>query len=160
VATVVGEARPGEGIVASHFASHPTFTPRMFAHTATLTDEREYLHFQPADAKARLAGMVLLRSAIERVLAAACVELSDVEWVLLHQPSGAALDAAVSALGVDPARVVRVVDELGDVASACIPACLDRLLRTRAVRPGDRILMAGAGVEPSSGAVLYRVGGA
>ena len=62
-------------------------------------------------------------------------------------------------LDLDPSRVVRVVDAIGSVASACIPAVLDRLLRTRPVRAGDRVLMAGVGGGPSAGAVLYRVGG-
>jgi 3-oxoacyl-[acyl-carrier-protein] synthase III len=34
---------------------------------------------------------------------------------------------------------------------------LDRLLRTRPVRPGDRILMIGVGSGLSYGAALYRV---
>jgi 3-oxoacyl-[acyl-carrier-protein] synthase III len=80
------------------------------------------------------------------------------EWVLPHPPNGAMLDRILDAFCLDPARVVRVVDEVGSVGAASIPVSLDRLLRTRPVRPGDRILMAGIGAGIARGAVLYRVG--
>jgi 3-oxoacyl-[acyl-carrier-protein] synthase III len=64
----------------------------------------------------------------------------------------------VLALGLDPARIVRVVEEIGSVGSASVPVSLDRLLRTRPVRPGDRILMVGVGAGVAHGAILYRVG--
>ena len=63
-------------------------------------------------------------------------------WVLPHQPNGAMLELIIAAFGLDPARVVRVVGEIGSVGSASIPVGLDRLLRTRVVPPGDRILLA------------------
>jgi 3-oxoacyl-[acyl-carrier-protein] synthase III len=60
---------------------------------------------------------------------------------------------------LEPARVVPVVEEIGSVAAASIPFSLDRLLRTRPVRPGDRLLMLGVGAGVSYGAILYQVGG-
>jgi 3-oxoacyl-[acyl-carrier-protein] synthase-3 len=98
-------------------------------------------------------------AAITAVLDRAGLSISDIEWVLPHQPNGTMLELIIAAFGLDPARMVRVVGDIGIVASASIPVSLDRLLRTRPVRPGDRILMAGVGAGISHGAVLYRVGG-
>jgi 3-oxoacyl-[acyl-carrier-protein] synthase III len=78
--------------------------------------------------------------------------------VLPHQPNGVILDALIAALGVDADRVIPVAHEVGSVGSASIPMSLDRLLRTRDVHPGDRILMVGVGAGISFGAILYQVG--
>jgi 3-oxoacyl-[acyl-carrier-protein] synthase III len=86
------------------------------------------------------------------------LKLEDVPWVLPHQPNGAILDLMVKALGIDPERVVPVARYAGSVGAASIPMSLDRLLRTRTVLPGDRILMVGVGAGISYGAVLYRIG--
>jgi 3-oxoacyl-[acyl-carrier-protein] synthase III len=67
------------------------------------------------------------------------------------------LDVIIDVLGVDRAKVVPVVQDIGSVVSASIPASLDRLMRTREVKPGARILMLGVGSGLSYGAVLYRV---
>jgi 3-oxoacyl-(acyl-carrier-protein) synthase III len=158
VASIVGPARPSEGIVASHAINDPTFASDAYADHPLITDRREYLHFRPPNRERALAAERLLDRTLEPVLARAQVRLHEIEWVLLHQPTGVWLDAAIQRLALDPSRVVRVVDAIGSVASACIPAALDRLLRTLPVRAGHRLLMAGVGGGPAAGAVLYRVG--
>jgi 3-oxoacyl-[acyl-carrier-protein] synthase III len=50
-----------------------------------------------------------------------------------------------------------VVREIGSVAAASIPVSLDRLYRTRDVRPGHKVLLAGVGAGMSYGAALYQV---
>jgi 3-oxoacyl-[acyl-carrier-protein] synthase III len=100
-----------------------------------------------------------MRAGIEAVLDQARTRIADVEWMVTHQPNGAMVDSLLARLGVDPTRTVRVVDTIGSVASASLPVGLDRLLRTRPVRPSDRILMAGVGGGVAHGAVLYQVGG-
>ncbi|MCW5954828.1 MAG: hypothetical protein KIT69_21440, partial [Propionibacteriaceae bacterium] len=102
--------------------------------------------------------LTLFRRGIDAVLAQASLSLADVEWVVPHQPNGSMLATVVEVLGIDRARVVPVVQEVGSLASASIGIGLDRLLRTRPVRPGDRILVAGVGAGLSCGALLYRVG--
>jgi 3-oxoacyl-[acyl-carrier-protein] synthase III len=102
--------------------------------------------------------MRALEAGLTGLLEQANVALRDVEWIIFHQGNGVMLDFMMTALGLDPARVIRVADEVGGVGSACIPLCLDRLLKTRPVRAGDRILMAGIGGGVSYGATLYRVG--
>src|SRR6185503_8201338 len=97
------------------------------------------------------------RWSADGVLAEAGMTLDQVEWVVPHQPNGTLLAAMIEALGVDPARVVPIVREVGSVGAASIPICLDRLLRTRPVRPGDHILMLGVGAGASYGAILHRV---
>ena len=53
--------------------------------------------------------------------------------------------------------MVPIVSEVGSVVSASLPVSLDRLLRTREVKPGARILMIGVGSGLAYGALLFRV---
>jgi 3-oxoacyl-[acyl-carrier-protein] synthase III len=68
------------------------------------------------------------------------------------------LEALIAGLGFDRERVVPVAHDLGSVGAAAIPISLDRLLRSRDVRSGHRILMVGVGAGISFGAVLVEVG--
>src|SRR5262249_34665544 len=99
-----------------------------------------------------------LSRGIAGLLDRARLGIGDIDWLVLHQPNGVMLDQMVAALALDPARVVRVVDDIGSVASASIPVAFDRLRRTRPVRTGDRILLAGVGGGVSFGGMIYRVG--
>jgi 3-oxoacyl-[acyl-carrier-protein] synthase III len=158
VATIVGEARAGEGIVASYHANHSLDQDEIYALNPQRTRKPETFEVRPGHAERRGAALAALVDAIGRVLARARVTLDRIDWFLLQQSSGRRLDRIVALLCVDPARVIRVVDELGSVGSACLPAALDRLLRTRAPRPGAHILFAGTGGGGAAGATLYRVG--
>jgi 3-oxoacyl-[acyl-carrier-protein] synthase III len=112
----------------------------------------------PSKEMTRVALDALLGAA-RSVLTEANVALGDVEWVLTHQPNGSMLEAILGAMDVTLERSVRVVDTVGSVGSASLGVGLDRLLRTRPVKPGDRILLVGVGAGVAHGAVLYRVGG-
>jgi 3-oxoacyl-[acyl-carrier-protein] synthase III len=157
VATVVGEARPDEGILACHHVNHSLDLDEVYAQNPQRSSRPELFEVRPVDTARRAAALSALGDSIQRVLARARLRLDHVDWFLLQQPSGRRLDSILPALGLDPARVIRVVDELGAIGSACIPAALDRLLRTRTLRPGARILFAGTGGGGGAGAVLYQV---
>jgi 3-oxoacyl-[acyl-carrier-protein] synthase III len=124
-----------------------------------LTGKMERIEFIASREDIFQIAMNALSSATHTVLKEAGVALSEIQWVLPHQPNGALLDAIVNALGLDRARLVPMVRDVGSVASVAIPYSLDLLLRTRDVRPGDRILMVGVGAGVSQGALLYQVGG-
>jgi 3-oxoacyl-(acyl-carrier-protein) synthase III len=157
VATVVGEARAGEGIVASHHINHSLDLDEVYAEHAQRKCRPVTFELRPANAARREAAAAALGDVVQRVLGRAQLTLGAIDWFLLQQPSGRRLDFIIGSLGLDPARVIRVVDELGAIGSACIPAALDRLLRTRALRPGARLLLAGTGGGGGAGAVLYQV---
>jgi 3-oxoacyl-(acyl-carrier-protein) synthase III len=159
-AAIIGPSRGDEGILATFLANDGSLPPDVFGHHPTLTSKREYIQFVRSAGEIFDIAFAGMKKGVEGVLARAGVALHEIEWLVPHQPNGAMLDAIIKGLGVDPARVVRVVDEIGSVASASIPSGLDRLLRTRPVKAGDRILMFGVGGGVSYGGTLYRVGGA
>lgn len=158
-AVILGAARPGEGVIASAYGNDGSHPEDVFAENPTLTGKQEFIQFGKPSSEIFQIAYRAMTIGITAVLDRAGLSISDIEWVLPHQPNGTMLELIIAAFGLDPARMVRVVGDIGNVASASIPVSLDRLLRTRPVRPGDRILMAGVGAGISHGAVLYRVGG-
>lgn len=157
-AVVLGAARPDEGIVASRFGNDGTLPEDTTVAHPNVTGQREYVRFQqPGPELARVALDALERGA-RAVLDAAGLAFSQVDWLLPHQPNGAMLEAIIDRFGLDRARMVPIVAEIGSVAAAMIATSLDRLLRTRDVQPGDTILMFGVGAGVAHGAILYRVG--
>jgi 3-oxoacyl-[acyl-carrier-protein] synthase III len=155
-AAVITPARGDEGILGSWLRNDAIAFGNVRLANAGITRKPEFIQFTAsADTMGGEAIEALQRSTLE-VLGRAGLTIDDVEWVLPHQPNGVLLNAIVRALGAAEDRVVRVVDEVGSVGAASIPISLDRLFRTRDVRPGDRVLMVGVGAGLSFGAMLYR----
>ena len=104
---------------------------------------------------ARFALEGMLRSA-EAVMAQAGRDLAAVDRFVLHQPNGALFDAFLQALGIDEARTVRVVDQLGSVGAASAAVGLDALRRAQPLQTDDLVLLVAVGAGASRGAVLWR----
>jgi 3-oxoacyl-(acyl-carrier-protein) synthase III len=158
-AAVLGPARPGEGVLGVALSNNGTLPADTFFGQSLLTGQLEKVQFIAARDDIFQIAMNAMSSATHAVLKQAGLTLKDIQWVLPHQPNGAMLDAIVNALGLDRFRLVPMVRDVGGVAAAAIPYSLDLLLRTREVRPGDRILMVGVGAGVAQGALLYQVGG-
>ncbi len=158
-AVILGAGAADEGVVAVSLGNDGSH-----GNTAFLTQPRhagaiETVTFGISN-KAMSDGAVgKIVDSTRRVLAEASMRIDDVAWVLPHQPNGTMLEGIIAALGVDRARIVPVVQEIGSVACASIAVSLDRLMRTRPVAAGDHVLMTGVGSGVSWGAILYRVGG-
>lgn len=158
-AAVLGSARPGEGVLGVALSNNGTLPADTFFGQSLLTGQLEKVQFIASREDILQIALNALRGATQEVLKQAGLTLNDIQWVLPHQPNGALLDAIVNALGLDRARLVPMVRDVGSVAAVAIPYSLDLLLRTRDVRPGDRILMVGVGAGVAQGALLYQVGG-
>ena len=163
-AVVLGAARPsqgglGDGVLGAAFGNDGTLPPDVVLENPLLTDAPPGMRFlTPVRDMTRVALGALTRAA-KAVLTEAGLTVADVEWVLTHQPNGSMFTAILQALEVPAEKSVTVVDTVGSVGSASLGTGLDRLWRTRPVKPGDRVLMVGVGAGVAHGAVLYRVGG-
>ena len=159
VAAAVLEAGRGqEGILASCLRNDPTLDTGVRLAHASLTGGREYIRFGISNARLSEMAIAAVCRSVDTVLSEAGLHLPDIEWILPHQPNGTMLKEIVRALALDPDRVVPVVHEVGSVGAASIPIALDRLLRSRPVRAGDRVLMVGVGAGLSTGATIVRLG--
>ncbi|MFS8067333.1 MAG: 3-oxoacyl-ACP synthase III family protein [Byssovorax sp.] len=158
-AVVLGAGRPGEGVTGVSLGNDGSHGSTAFLSQPRYAGAIETVRFGISNQAMSEGAVGKIVESARRALAEAGERIEDVAWVLPHQPNGTMLEGIIAALGVDRARVVPVVQEIGSVASASIPVSLDRLMRTRPVAPGDRILMTAVGSGVSWGAILYRVGG-
>lgn len=156
-AVVLTEGRPDEGILGAWLRNDGTVQGEVTLAHPGLTGKRETIRFGAPSARMSELALEAVRQSADAVLAQAGLGLADVRWVLPHQPNGTMLAAMVDLLGLGPERVVPVVQEIGSVGAASLAVSLDRLIRTRPVQPGDRILMIGVGAGASYGALLHQV---
>jgi 3-oxoacyl-[acyl-carrier-protein] synthase-3 len=92
----------------------------------------------------KFAVKVLEESARETV-AAAGMQLSDIDWLIPHQANVRILDATARKLGLAPEKLVVTVDHHGNTSAASVPLALDEFVRAGKIRPGHRLLLQGVG---------------
>jgi 3-oxoacyl-[acyl-carrier-protein] synthase-3 len=92
----------------------------------------------------KFAVKVLEESARETV-AAAGMQLSDIDWLIPHQANVRILDATARKLGLPPEKLVITVDHHGNTSAASVPLALDEFVRAGKIRSGDRVLLQGVG---------------
>lgn len=157
-AVVLGEGRPGEGILGAMLANDGRHLGSVTLGHPGLTGRTERIEFADSSREMTTAAIGALVSAARGALDEAGLALDDVEWVVPHQPNGAMLDHLVEHLGVRKERLVRVVHEIGSVGAASMAVGLDRLRRERTILPGHRMLLVGVGAGMAYGALVHRVG--
>lgn len=156
-AAILDTGHPEEGVLASWLRNDGSIAGTVtFAHPG-LTNRRETAHFNTSNREMGQLALEIVRRSTDAVLSQSGLQLSEVDWILPHQPNGFLLQAMIADLGIDPDRVVPVVQDVGSMASASIPISLDRLRRSRSIRPGHRILMVGVGAGLCSGAILHQI---
>ena len=99
----------------------------------------------------------VLDSVARETVAAAGLQLSDIDWLIPHQANLRILQATGRKLGVPPERVVVTVDRHANTSAASIPLALDTAVRDGRIKPGDRVLMEGVGGGFTWGAVLAQM---
>lgn len=92
----------------------------------------------------RFATDVLPRATAE-VLERAGVAAADVDRFIFHQANKRIVDVAVRKLGVPAERCQGNIDHTGNTSAASVPLLLDELVRTGALGPGARVVLAGFG---------------
>lgn len=155
-AVVLGAGRPGEGILASRLRNTAALRGKM-QHPLPDRPDGKHIVFDVSNEELGENALASIRENTASVLAAAGLRPGEFEWFLPHQPNGRMLEFVTGTMGVPASKLVPVVREIGSVGSAAIPFSLDRLMRERPVKAGDRILMATVGAGTAEGAMVYRV---
>src|SRR5262245_31419211 len=92
----------------------------------------------------KFAVKVLEESARETV-AAAGMQLADIDWLIPHQANVRILDATARKLGLAREKLVITVDHHGNTSAASVPLALDEFVRAGKIKPGHRMLLQGIG---------------
>lgn len=98
----------------------------------------------------------LLVHSITEVLAAAKLNVGDVDLFLLHQANARILDAVAEELKIDPAKMPLNLDRYGNTSCGSIPLALDECLQQGRIHPGSNLLFSGFGGGLAWGTGLFR----
>jgi len=96
----------------------------------------------------------VLDEVARETVAAAGMELAQVDWLIPHQANVRILEATAKKLGLPRERLVVTVDRHGNTSAASVPLALDEWVRAGKIRSGHRVLMEGVGGGFTWGAVL------
>ena len=99
----------------------------------------------------------VLDEVARETVAAAGMELQDVDWLIPHQANVRILDATARKLGIPAQKVAVTVGHHGNTSAASIPLALDEYVRAGHIRTGHRVLMAGVGGGFTWGAALATI---
>lgn len=83
---------------------------------------------------------------IRGILARNEMTLEDIDLFVFHQASDLALDSLTRLLEIDPGKVFRNLERIGNTVSASIPIALKQAWELGRVHQGDVILLSGFGV--------------
>ena len=96
----------------------------------------------------------VLDEVARETLAAAGMQLADVDWLIPHQANVRILEATARKLGLPLERLVVTVDHHGNTSAASVPLALDECVRAGKIRAGHRVMMQGVGGGFTWGATL------
>jgi 3-oxoacyl-[acyl-carrier-protein] synthase III len=113
------------------------------------------------EAKVRMDGRETFKHAVARMaqatleaVAAAELELEDVELFVFHQANGRILRSVGERLGLPSDRVIDCIGTLGNTSAATLPLALANALEDGRLHSGDRVLLGAFGAGFTWGAAL------
>jgi 3-oxoacyl-[acyl-carrier-protein] synthase-3 len=118
----------------------------------------------PDDQYLRMNGKEIFPHAVRRMAQSSAAALAKAGWgveqvdhVVGHQANLRILHALARQLGVDKARVVSHLEQVGNTSAASIPLALADAAAKNRFRPGDRLLLTsfGAGLTWASAALTW-----
>ncbi len=95
---------------------------------------------------------------IDKALFKAQLQVSSVDWLILHQANQRIMDAVADRLGLPHEKIVSNVAEYGNTSAASIPIALNAAVRSGKIKAGDTIATSGFGAGLSWGAAILRWG--
>lgn len=99
-----------------------------------------------------------LSESTEQAVAAAELELDQIDLFVYHQANSRILTAVGERLGLTGDRVVDCISELGNTSAATVPLALEHAVATGRLRDGDRVLLGAFGAGFTWGAVVVEWG--
>ena len=83
---------------------------------------------------------------VDRILEAAQLEPSQIDWYILHQATYKMLDQLRRRLELDEQRVPILLEQCGNTVSSTIPIVIDHFTGSSSIRPGTLSMLVGFGV--------------
>lgn len=154
-AVVLGK---GDGLKAIHVSCEPSTAMIHGEHFggtsvfSTLEAPKPVLHMQGQEVyKFAVSAMM---AEVDKVLAAAGLEKSDIDYFLPHQANIRIIDAAAKRLNLSADRVLTNIENCGNMSATSISVLLDEFNRKNTFHKGDKLLLVAFGAGMTSGACV------
>jgi 3-oxoacyl-[acyl-carrier-protein] synthase-3 len=125
----------------------------------------EYIFVERDESRVRMRGHETFREAVAwlsestiSAVAAAGLELEQIDRFVYHQANGRILTAVGERLGLDPERVVECIGEYGNTSAGTLPMALAHCESEGGLHPGDKVLVAAFGAGFTWGATVVEWG--
>jgi 3-oxoacyl-[acyl-carrier-protein] synthase III len=99
----------------------------------------------------------VLEHSARQTVAAAGLELSDIDWLIPHQANLRILNFLAKKLGGSSEKLIVTVNEHANTSAASVPLALDVAVRDGRIKAGHEILMQGVGGGFTWGSVVARM---
>lgn len=119
-------------------------------------ERHDHLVKMPSGREVYKRAVAAMSATCEELLEKSGLTIDDVDLLIPHQANVRIMAAVAERLGIDPARAVMDIEEVGNTSSASIPIALDRAWRHGRVAPGDIVLQVAFGAGLTWGANLIR----
>ena len=115
------------------------------------------LHFFQMNGKAVYdTGTQVLPKAINQVLLDTCLDISDIDYMIPHQPSISILKKTAEILKLPFEKVMINMDKYANTSGGTIPILLDELKKSKTLKKDDIILFAAVGSGWTYGASIIK----
>lgn len=94
-------------------------------------------------------------SAVKKSLDLSGKDVSEIDWLLLHQANTRILESASSRLGVPPEKVISNISQYGNTSAGSIPLALDEAVKKGQIKKGDLIATAGFGAGLTCASAVF-----
>lgn len=161
-AFVVSVVPPGEGYLGG-YTVHTADTCGAFTHELVLDPAAgrpaiEMVAHANTSKVLRDTSAKYLRQCCHKAAEAAGVSLGDIDCFIFNTPTAWFASFAARALEIDPSRTVSTNQFYGNIGPALMPANLHFAARTKALAPGDLVLIYSIGSVSSASAAVMRWG--
>jgi len=124
---------------------------------ATIRTIKERLHyFQMNGKEVYDTGTKVLSESIKKVLDDTNLKISDVDYLIPHQPSIGILKRTAEIIGLPFEKVMTNMDKYANTSGGTIPILLDELNRANKLKSGNIILFAAVGAGWTWGASIIK----
>lgn len=162
-AVILKSSYDGHGILTSFIGSDGKDNGPLILHDGgsknrpTIETLKEGRHFWDLDFKAVITQSPrFMKESLKRVLEQEKIELNDIDWIIPHQPTLPITKRFFKKINFPIEKGIIYVDQVGNLASACIPVSLAMAVNNNKIKDGDLVLLVAAGAGWMFGACLIK----
>ncbi|MEL7565295.1 MAG: beta-ketoacyl-ACP synthase III [Dehalobacterium sp.] len=162
-AAVLTSCKKGEGLLSCYLGAdgsgYDDFTVRAGGseEPATMETVQNRRHYFSMNGRAVFeAATKVIPLGIRRVLEDTGLGVSDIDWVIPHQPNINILKVCAEKLGLPFEKVMVNLDKYANTSGGTIPILLDETLKSGKIKKGDIVVLAGVGAGWTWGTAIIK----